>query len=328
MKRLGLLFVLLLGACGPEEKCGTAPGQTACKSDVASEPAEVPATNFQLRGSVTSVFEVNVDDKSYPDLESYFSAESANLPAKVLAAGFEGYTARFDAQLGYRDLYIGMYVFVQGANGRGYQSQTIIARDGTFSFSLPSDAAGDTYKIKASKRVSVYIAKGEEVKKFCWNFSATDLDVPYTEKDKPIIISTFKSTLTAYECQQDKGSESLEIPANSEKPKEVQKVEVTAAPVINNDYREIIFTGGSYWFPGTDSGVLCPGSSLTTHLIDYSYASGFCEKKLSDDGKDCSIGIGWVTASGATVVYQEGIRLEYLKVGAVWQSKADTCAAL
>lgn len=192
-----------------------------CTKVTCNQPAAAPTSPaatvlnlpFDLKGSVTSAFQVIVDGIKYDDMEAYYTSVISTLDQKVQQLGYVGYSAKFDAQLGYADLATGMTVYVTPSTDRGYQGKTTVKSDGTFDITLPPDG-GDTYQIKATKRLSLTLTKAQDVKKFCFNFSGVNLSVPYSDKDKPIVLNAFQSTITAYECQVDPTLEGgLPIPA-------------------------------------------------------------------------------------------------------------------
>lgn len=180
--------------------------------------APVSTQDFQLHGSVTSAFQVTVDGKSYPDMESYYTYQIGQLDSQATAAGYPGYSTKFEAQIGYKDLSSGMSVYVSPEASRGYSGQTSVGSDGNFTLTLPAKASGDTYQVKATKRIGLTLTSKtdiKDVKKFCWNFNAQNLSVPYSDKDKPIVLNNFVSNITAYECQADTVLSGVNIPQNS-----------------------------------------------------------------------------------------------------------------
>jgi hypothetical protein len=208
---LSIAAIIASISCGKDSNCdGKSSVDLSRKCE--SETKDIQ-TSFKLKGSVTSAFDVTVDEKKYSDMETFFTEEKSKLPEKIKDAGFDGYAVDFDAKIGFNDLVLGMVVFVQSASDRGYASKGAVGGDGNFSIDMPAEASGDTYKVRSNKRISVILTKGAETKKFCYNFSAIDLEVPYGEKDKPIVLNNFTSTLTTYECSSD-ANQGLGIPKN------------------------------------------------------------------------------------------------------------------
>ena len=312
MKSL-IALTMILASCGTNENDACSLG-IKCAAD---KQATEATTDFVVRGSVSPAFELTVNGESYSDIEDYFTQESARLPDKVVDSGYEGYKVRFDAAIGFNDLTQGMTVYISSKEKRGYQTKTLIAKNDTFAAKLPKEAAGDTYQIKANKRISVILTKGLEVKKFCYNFAAVDLEVAYEVIDKPIILSNFKSSLTTYECKQDVGSDSLKIPDNSTSPAEYTTVPKTTAKVIIYDsIRDMLSLGvnfstfaiefsklGSAMTRTQNSGWTMYGEKfITKFTYDYLEGSGLCESE------SCLI----VVDSKNKVIFQSGVRIEYL----------------
>lgn len=335
MKYLSILIMLMiLVSCGANEN-GVCALDAQCTAD--KQAAEAPAADFVVRGSVSPAFELTVNGESYSDIEDYFTKESARLPDKVTDAGYEGYKVRFDAAIGYSDLTNGMTVFISGKEKRGFQTKTLIAKNDTFAAKLPVEAAGDTYQIKASKRISVILTKGTEVKKFCYNFAAVDLEVPYEMIDRPIILSNFKSTLTSYECKQDAGSDSLRVPETSNAPAEYTSVPKTTAKIkIYDNLRDLLTLGMKYNDFGTEfakTGVKMTDSSsslwtgtgdklITIVTFKYLDGDGMCDDHTHSytDSKNCVI----ILNSKSKVIFQSGIRIEYLNSNSdSWPSFED-----
>lgn len=350
-----LLAFAVLGACGvdtskkDECKANVDPtAKKACASATKDESSgqKVDGESFILRGSITSAFVVNVDGHEYGDMEEYFTAENALLPAMVKDAGYDGFEARFDAAIGFRDLSVGMTVYVQPQANRGYANKTVVAQNETFAVVLPAEAAGDVYQVRAVKRIAVVLTKGQEIKKFCYNFSAIDLEVPYAEKDKPIVLDNFKSSLTTYECVQEPGAQSLEIPANSDTPTPFNPNGSLPAGAggsvkINDGFRGFLKPGVGgdpskqdpvYQAFGSASmfSDITQGSNPADVIGRWAYykydsAGGACESdaNLYED-YDCRL------MQGATgIAYFENIRAEYLDQHAVWPtSLAEAYKAL
>jgi hypothetical protein len=335
-------FLVFLVSCGTGEGTCGLDAECAAQKQAQKDAAAGMVQDFVIRGSVNSAFALTVDGQDYDDIESYFTAESARLPSKVKDAGYEGYTVRFDAAIGFNDLTQGMTVYIAGKEKRGYQTKTLIAKNDTFAAKLPAEAAGDVYQIKANKRIGIILTKGSEIKKFCYNFAAVDLEVPYEMVDDPIILSNFKSSLTTYECQQDAGSDSLKVPENSDKPTEYTTTKATTAKVfIHDSLRNQIKPGMTvlalnYILGDIDYKTGDPGihdrpvgemhASEGYQVVGFNYheTSGICEAEVSTSiaTGDCYYIYDW----SKTIIYQQGIRLEYLAPGESWPSLEEAKA--
>lgn len=204
-----LLFLAMsfVSGCGAADKTG--------ENEVKAQDTDNDGSRFELKGSITSAFDVTVDGVDYPDLETFYTQEVGRLPEKVSEQGYKGWSVKFDAKIGFIDLYSGMKLFAQSTSGRGYQAQGSTRADGNFLINMPEDAEGDTYKVRGVKRISILLTKGEESRKFCYNFGPQDMQVPYGERDKPIIMNSFTTRITAYECIQETPS-GVEIPPNAD----------------------------------------------------------------------------------------------------------------
>ena len=193
-----IVLTAVLTSCG-EEDC---PKNEDCSEEaVAEEPKD-----FNILGAVSGAFSVKVDGKNYDDIEAFYTAEVKRLPKKLADAGYEGWSWSLDGELGLSDLAYEMLVFIAPKKSRGYASQMYTLDDGTFIFEFPSEAAGDTYQLKAVKRLNLTVkaplASGEGASKvFCYNFAAVEKSVKYDEVGKPIVLDTFETSITEYECE-------------------------------------------------------------------------------------------------------------------------------
>lgn len=185
-------------------------------------------TMVSINGAVSGAFDVTVDGETYSDIESYYTVESDNLNERVAKAGYEGYDAVLDAKLGFKDLTQGMKVYLAPAGSTGIATNTSVGYDDTFSFRLPSSTEDGRYMLKAVKRIAVVLTKGDEIKRFCFNFSAVR-DVEIVEgKADPIVMNSFETSITKYDCDSDNGG--LDIP-QADKIEQTQEVAPVETPV-------------------------------------------------------------------------------------------------
>ena len=191
------------------------------------EPAPVftPSYDFatkdstEFQGYVTSAFEVTVDGDVYRDMEDFYTAELARLPAKVERAGYDdSWQAEFDAQIGLSDLWHNMRIFIAPVEGQGYQSEAWASQAGSFRVRLPLNAVGHQYKVRANKRINVILTRGDETVKICYNFSAVESQIELADESLPIVLDTFETRVTAYECAPATGG--LEVPGTGAKDQE------------------------------------------------------------------------------------------------------------
>lgn len=65
---------------------------------------------------------------------------------------------------------------------------------------VPKAANDNDFRIRAVKRISLNITKGKETKTFCYNFSAKENAVHFSELENPVILNNFVTDITSYEC--------------------------------------------------------------------------------------------------------------------------------
>jgi len=296
----GILFWIIMIITG----CGTYEPPCTQNCDKATE---VVAEPFTIQGSVASAFQVTVDGTAYPDMESYYTSAVETLDAKVAAAGYKGYRASLYAQLGFKDLINGMTVYVQTKSSRGYQGHTLIAKTGSFALDMPPEAAGDTYQMRANKRISVVLTKGAETKKICYNFSAVDFEVPYEAKDKPVVLSNFKSSLTLYACAVDEAPESLPIPDAPKMGTAEPKTDTTDANVPN---KQAFLEPNQFGTAGEFTTV--SGGRLLTYKTSICSVDS-CQVMTNDKGD---------------VYWTDGVKPELLETAGWFATKEDAMKAL
>jgi len=217
--RFLLLIAVALFGCGQQDNtCQTnaevnrTNGSDCVQSSGASGASASQVSTLNISGSVTSAFAIVVDGTSFQDSEAYYTFMLNGLPGRIAKAGFQGYSARLEAALGFLDLVAGMTVYAQSTSERGYQGVAGVDKNMNFSIQVPLDGAGD-YQIRANKRIDLVLTKGKDIRKICWNFSAQSTNVPFSQTDKPVILRNFTSEVTAYACQAASAPKpSLEIP--------------------------------------------------------------------------------------------------------------------
>ena len=211
-----LTSILVLFACGRDTKDQEAKtdstGTATTTATVQSTAAD--ATGVSFRGFVVSAFTVSVDGINYKDMEDFYTNEIGRLPDKAKAAGYDAsYTVSLDAQIGFKDLYNGMDVYIEASGNTGYLGHTNVQNDGGFAVTLPQDALMDAYNVRANKRINLLLQKGEQQQKICFNFSAVDQSVQLTDQSKPILIDKFVTSMTKYACEtSDAGSDGITLP--------------------------------------------------------------------------------------------------------------------
>lgn len=197
IKTLGFVSIFsFIIACGSGDSGETS--ETANESGSDSSDSDGKVT---FNGSVVSAFTITVDGIRYDDSEDFYTQEVMRLPSKVAAAGYSDWNATFDAVLGFNDLARDMMVYIAPTEKRGYSGQAAVGTNAKFLVELPTAARDSSYNVRAVKRVNVLLTRAGETKRFCYNFSAVDKNVPFNEKDKPIVLDTFVSKLTLYACE-------------------------------------------------------------------------------------------------------------------------------
>lgn len=213
------IFVAFLISCG-DESCpkGEHRVDGQCLTDDNSLSTAKANKDFEITGAVSGAFKVKVDGDYYDDIEAFYSAEKKRLPKKIAKAGYADYSYELEGNLGLDDLANDMIVFLAPRKNRGYASKSYTFEDGSFLFELPPEAAGDVYRIKAVKRVNLTLQRpdgldqGPDKVRLCYNFAALQQDIKYDAVDKPVVLDTFETSLTEYDCELTEDDDGLELP--------------------------------------------------------------------------------------------------------------------
>jgi hypothetical protein len=179
-------------------------GNSPKDPDMANTPTASPAPEFRklaIEGSLTSAFQMTVDGVAYQDSEDFYSTEVLRLPDKAAAAGFAGWQARFEAVLGFSDLARGMTVYVAPVGKTGHSGSASVSMDGKFRVEIPFDGKDSNYNVRAVKRVNIVLSKDNEVRRFCYNFSANLKEISLQETSLPFILDEFQTRWTLYSCE-------------------------------------------------------------------------------------------------------------------------------
>lgn len=206
-----ILIVFVVVSCGSASDCKYDDSQDKCSSDL----KQVPQT--ELKGSIMGAFEVEVDGSKYDDIESFYSEEIKALPAKLIASGYVDYSFKLDAEIGFKDLTNGMVVFIAPKSGRGYAGKAYLNGNDTFNIDLPAGSKDEVYQIRAVKRISLVLTSNadQSVKNLCYNFSAVESEISFDETDKPVVINSFETKITDYDCDTTSKTDGVEIPVKS-----------------------------------------------------------------------------------------------------------------
>ena len=204
-----LTTVLLPIGCGTEKfKKSSGPDSIPTIENNHPDQTNLNQTDkIEFTGYVANAFEVSVDGNVYSDLEDFYTEELARLPQKVQEAGYgDTYEINFDAKIGFEDLWQGMIVYIGAVSDRGYQGTGRVTRGGEFAIEMPKRAIEEVYKVRANKRINVILTSESEIINICYNFSAIEQSVLFSESEKPIILKDFVTKITAYACSDQKDS--------------------------------------------------------------------------------------------------------------------------
>ena len=259
-----------------------------------SPPLSVTETPKTFDGYVGGAFAVTVDGTPYSDMEDFYTKEEAALPEKVQKAGYDSsWTARFDAQLGLADLWNGMTVFISPEGSQGFQGQTSVEESGHFSVTLPPEALGQNYQVRANKRIGIILTRGATTVSLCYNFSAVQQSVPFNQTSLPIVLTTFTSTITSYDCNLA-ASGGLSVPAKPGQPTSI------AAGETKSDVARILGLTGLSVQSETQ---WCWAYRPTPDSV--------CSAKATEGTCDCSVTFD----DNGTVTSFSGIAPSYLRTG-------------
>lgn len=207
-KSLSMAFcVLSLSSCYMNlESEDDAPSSTYTSSPTYDYDYDALPTSDTIKASgfVVSAFEVTVDGQPYSDLEDFYTRETAKLPERMKAAGYdESYSFQFEAQVGFEDLWRNMTVYLLAEGKTGYAAKTFVDDQGGFKTFIPESEKDKQYRVRAVKRINLLVTKGAERKMFCYNFSAKEKAVRFNGEGTPVILSDFTSEVSAYDCKLD-----------------------------------------------------------------------------------------------------------------------------
>ena len=239
------------------------------------------------------MFEITVDGVSYEDSESWYNAEMEKIPARLEAAGYKGDDFDFQAQVGLNDFWQATKVNVASTKATGYQgSSNVTPSDGSFEIRLPSNSFGN-YQIKSVKRLNLVLPNNEI---FCYNMKGTEKSYTLNAFTDPIIISSFTTSLTKYDCGSTDDTGIILDPALTIKKKIVK--DMTRAEVedaIGAPWHVDISTSSSspsqtWYYTGYYDGTI--PASATTSSKTYSCKLVFKTIESDSDESDSSEELG------------------------------------
>ncbi len=207
MRRLIFLNVLFLAT----SSCGGVQNFPTWKRDSHNQNGgvlnETPVTpvvgpeTVVFAGSVSGAFDIHVDGLPYADIEDFYTETERTLPSRVRQAGYdETWSVRLDAAIGFADLWRDMIVYLSPAGDSGFQGQTRVDGQGSFFLAIPARGLGQVYRVRANKRINLLLTRGEERRRVCYNFSAVERSVTLSETSLPVVLDTFESSITGYDC--------------------------------------------------------------------------------------------------------------------------------
>ena len=218
MKTLFLACLVLLASmlgCGADPatetskctdgKCPVEDNSTKNKTTVA-DPMGAVGDYFQFEGYI-SPLNISVNGKPFVDSEEFYTYEAQRL-RKEAAVDYPDYTVRLDANVGLREFKKDFAVFLVAANDIGVASESQVDGAGKFSFNLLADSVSmeDRYTLRASKRITVKLVKGNEEIRMCYNLYA-ESEVTLT---RSVILRNFATTQTEFGCVPS--SEGIQLP--------------------------------------------------------------------------------------------------------------------
>lgn len=157
-----------------------------------------PEEFFFITGYI-SPFEVIVDEEAYSDSEEFYTSHFNKLEAEKATSGYSDYRLELNADIGITDLKKGMSISIVPTADQGYTAEDIVDWEGKFSTKFPNDADGDSFTIRAIKKIDVTLTKGNETIKWCYNLIASR-KVEAKADSKPYIIKNFTTKVTKYKC--------------------------------------------------------------------------------------------------------------------------------
>jgi hypothetical protein len=261
--------------------CGMSPEGLNQSSASSTVPYQDSADTDGLffRGAVVSAFEVVVDGVRYKDMEQFYTAEQGRLSKKFLDAGYPSAShVRFEAELGFLDLWRHMNVFVLAEGNTGYMASGRVESNGSFAIKLPLDAVGDSYRVRANKRIKVKFQTAEVLHTFCYNFSAVQQSVDFESISKPIVLNSFESSLTTYDCPAEEAVSSLKIPPSSSNA-ELGKI---AVGMTKSQVSTVLGVSG---LTILDATTWCYAPAQTDNVCAISYQNTTCRCSLVFDAQ-------------------------------------------
>ena len=207
MKRIGMILALTTKIVG----CG-ASIELENQQKVETEEVGDSPQYLELKGYISSAFDVVVDNRNYPDSEEFYTQQVEALESEMVEEGLEEYSLRFEAEVGLLDLKKDMRVFAVPEGSSGYAGESQIMSDGTFYMMMPPEAEG-RYQVRANKRINAHLTSPEgDVITWCYNFYGYATHDLHAES-LPMIIKEFTTRVTKYKCR-DNQARGIKLPVD------------------------------------------------------------------------------------------------------------------
>jgi len=216
-----VFFYWILAALGA---CGNNVDTSELDAAETNEEEALPKGAGYLQGYVVSAFEMEVDGVQYSDSEDFYTQQLVKIEAEAVEGGYDGYTIKFDAQIGLDDLKRNMKVYIVATQDQGFATDTKVNEKGRFRVSVPESGVQDSYKVRTNKRVTITLTSPDrkDIKKWCYNMSGHETEA---QVGSDAIIRTFSTKITRYACSVTTGG-GIQIPSNKpEVQKEIEAVE-------------------------------------------------------------------------------------------------------
>jgi len=203
MKTLLIILAVILSGCGADTALKNASDAANDPNNPASNNAVSAVNTIAITGYI-SPMNISVDGITYTDSEEFYTEELAKLQDKVQQQ-YPGYTLTFDAQVGLQDFTQGFAVYMVSNSGEGVANQTSVDGNGEFIFNIPSTTdLKQSYLLRAYKRIGLKLQEDTSVITWCYNMAAQKSVI--LNPNNPMILSTFKTTITTYQCETDAGN--------------------------------------------------------------------------------------------------------------------------
>jgi hypothetical protein len=241
MKTIYTVIVMMVLGCGsvndPTKKDATDTNKDAATAAVVT-PSPTSSivqegSYFKVSGYVSPI-NITVNSVTYRNSEDFYTKELIKLTNEAKTS-YPGYTLSFEGNLGLSNFITGMTVFLVSTGDQGVASQTTVDGMGKFTFLI--DGPIDTnaaYTLAGAKRIGMTLnpPKGskDEPISWCYNLEA---ETNIALKNNPIILRTFTTLVTQYQCNDSNNDMSL--PTNDAAQEEaIRQEQIAHDEEVNN----------------------------------------------------------------------------------------------